>query len=104
MYYHVQGVTSIEGDRTYIIMYNYENKIRIRYVVPNEESFKCWYSYRFFDSDRIPCAHMLLIFTSNLLREILAAFIVNRWIKTTAKVLMYEFYSVLTDACGEICT
>ena len=44
---------------------------------------------------------MLLIFTSNLLREISPAYIVNSWTKTVAKAPIYKFSRVATNACGE---
>jgi len=73
-------------------------------VVYNERTSECQCSCHFFDSGGIPCARMLLIFTSNLLREILVAYIINRWRKMVTKALMYEFDSVVGDACGEIAT
>ncbi|KAJ8419723.1 hypothetical protein Cgig2_020784 [Carnegiea gigantea] len=102
MYCHVQGITNVEGDRTYEIKHNYENKTRINYVVYNEPTSECQCSWHFFDSDGIPCAHMLLVFTSDSLREILAAYSINRWTKMAANALMYELDSVVRDACGEI--
>jgi len=45
---------------------------------------------------------MLLVFTANSLREIPAAYIINRWTKMAAKALLYEFDSVMGYACGEI--
>jgi len=82
--------------------HNYENKMWICYVVHNEESSECQYSCHFFYSDGILCAHMLLVFTSNLLRQIPPTYIVNRSTKTVAKTPIYKFDSVSADACGEI--
>ncbi|KAJ8437687.1 hypothetical protein Cgig2_028625 [Carnegiea gigantea] len=104
MYCHVQGTTNVEGDRTYQIKHNYESKTRIHYVVYNECTSECQCSCHIFDSDEIPCAHMLLVFTSNSLREILASYIINRWTKIAAKAPMYEFDNIMGDAYGEIAT
>jgi len=79
MYCHVLGVTNVEGDWTYEIKHNYENKTRIHYVVYNEKSSKYKCSCHFYDSDKILCTHMRLIFTSNTLRDIPAAYIINKW-------------------------
>jgi len=70
--------------------------------VYNECTFKYQCSCHFFNSDEIPYAHMLLVFTSNSLREIPTPYIINRWIKMAVKVHMYEFDSVVGDAYGEI--
>ena len=104
MYYHLQGITNVKDDWTYEIKHSYENKPRICYVVYNEPTFECECSCHVFDSDGIPCAHMLPVFTSDSLREILVAYIINRCTKMAAKVPMYEFDSVVGDACGEIAT
>ena len=85
IYCHVQGITNLEDDRIYEIKHSYENKMRIRYVVHNEHTSECRCSCHLFESDGIPCAHMLLVFTSNLLREISAAYIINRWTKMQQK-------------------
>ena len=104
MYCDVHGVTNIEGDRTYQIKHNYENKMRICASVYNERTSECRCSCLFFDPDEIPCTHMLLVFTSNSLKEISAAYIINRWTKLVAKALMHEFDSVVGDAYGEVAT
>ena len=99
IYCDVQGITNIEGDWTYQTKHNYENKTRIRYVVS-----ECQCSCLLFDPDGIPCAHMLLVFMSNSLTKISAAYIINRWIKLAAKAPMHEFDSVVGDGCGEVAT
>jgi len=77
MYCYVQGIANIEGTRTYEIKHNYKNKMRIPYVVHNKESFEYQCPCHFFNLDGISCAHMLLVFTSNLLIEIPPAYIIN---------------------------
>jgi len=104
IYCDVQGITNIEGDWTYQTKHNYENKTRIRYVVYNERTSECQCSCFFFILDGIPYAHILLVFTSNSLREIPTAYIINRLAKLVAKALMHEFDSVVGDACGEVST
>jgi len=41
IYCDVQDITSVEGDRTYQIKHNYENKTRICYVMYNERTSEC---------------------------------------------------------------
>ncbi|KAJ8425613.1 hypothetical protein Cgig2_005292 [Carnegiea gigantea] len=98
------GITNVEANQTYQIKHNYENEMRIGYVVYNERTSECRCSFLFFDSDRIPCAHILLIFISNSLREISATYMINRRTKMIAKAPMYEFDSVVGDAYGEVAT
>lgn len=87
MYCHMQGIRNMEGDHTYDTKHNVEDKTRIHYVVHNVESSECQCLFHFFDSDKIPCALMLLVFTSNFLKEIPLAYIVHRWTKKWEKHL-----------------
>ena len=52
----------------------------------------------FFNVDRISCAHIRLVLTSNSLKEILPVYIINRWEKIARKVPIFGFDSVFADA------
>ena len=71
----------MKGDRTYETKHNVEDKMRIHYVVHNMASSECSARSILVNSDEIPCALMLFVFASNLLKEILPAYIVHRWTK-----------------------
>jgi len=47
---------------------------------------------------------MLLVFTSNSLRETTASYIINKWANLAAKAPMHKFDIVMGDACGEVAT
>lgn len=94
----ILSISTVEGDNTYKI--EDKRQQRSRYIVYNKESQDATCTCCFFQSEGIPCAHILLVLKS--LKEIPVCFKVDRWMKLATKKPIFELDTIVSTSYAQV--